>query len=265
MSTLNPERGSFSGAATRMLPEFYPSLHVHVGMGSEQGGRGNEGRVRGNEGRVRGNEGRVRENEGRVRENEVSFIHHEDLDLESIGLHTPRSMTPTILDAPRVTNRVYSGHSSSCLSKNVVIGNIKFPLSIFIILSITTTAFSIASIFVHDRYSDLSCIGTYSGIIFGYVKWLYIYAWTNIGIIGCMMWLYIISRFSSMRVDFLKINTLRAGYLFQLSWYIVGSILYFIEVRDPCSSGGVLYEFGLALFFYQSFVWITIVFQDRTT
>lgn len=237
MSKLNPERGTFSNIPHRTRPEFYPSLHVRVGMGSHQ--------------------------PGFLYTRPGGDIIHDD-DLEEVVLHTPR--TPPIRPAPQVyQNQMASDEESSCLTTKVMIGNIKFPLSVFIILAIVLTALSVCAIIVHDRYNDRTCIGSYGGIMFGYVKWLYIYAWTNIGLIGCMIWLFVISRFSSVKVNTLKLNILRLGYLFQFAWYIVGAILYFIEVNKSCSSGDILYDFGLVLFICQSIALFTILFQDRTT
>ncbi|MDD4930727.1 MAG: hypothetical protein PHG66_01055 [Candidatus Colwellbacteria bacterium] len=252
MSKLIPERGSFSKAPVGSYPtcsnfskapvgydhtclsgsnfsrpEFYPS--ARAGMGTQQGF--------------------LYSSPG------VDIIHNDDL--EEIVIHTPPMKSP-----PQV--RQIINDDSYCSSK-VMIGNVKFPLSIFIILATILTALSICAIIIHDRYSNTTCIGSYSGIVFGYVKWLYIYAWTNIGLIGCMCWLFIISRFSSIKVDSLKLNILRLGYLFQFAWYIVGAVLYFIEINESCSSGDILYDFGLALFICQTVVWFTILFQDRTT
>jgi len=232
-------------------PEFYHSLHVRVGMGSNQPG--------------------FIYSEPR----NIDIIHEDDLEeIVITPLATPRSSpiptsrTPPIREAPRLQNNTRSQalHRSeeSFWSTRVMIGNIKFPLSVFVILTSLLSLLAVGAIIVHDRYSNITCIGSYGGITFGYVKWLYIYAWTNIGLIGCIGWLDGISRISTIGVDNLKLNILRLGYIFQFAWYIIGSILYFIEINKSCSTDDILYDFGLVLFICQSIVWVTILFQDRT-
>lgn len=179
-------------------------------------------------------------------------IIHDD-DLEEISLHTPDTPPMSQVQHREINNK----------SMFVMIGTIKFPLNLFIALSVVLAILSSGAIFIHERYSDNECVGTYGGIFFGYVKWLYIYGWTNIGIIGIMFWLFSISKCTDMKFETLKRNILCLGYLFQFSWYIVGAILYFVEVNNSCSTGDVLYDFGLALFICQTVVLGSIFLQDR--
>lgn len=180
------------------------------------------------------------------------FIHNDDL--EEVIIHTPH--TPPLRYPPTETKPVK-------FKLSVTIGNIKLPLSLFVAICILLTIMAVGASIVHNLYSDITCVGSYKGVPFGYVKWLYIYAWTNIGCIGTMIWLFAVSRISNIKVDSLKSWVLVMGYLFQFAWYIIGSILYFIEINKPCSKGDVLYDFGLGLFICQTVLWFTIFFQDR--
>ena len=194
-------------------------------------------------------------------------IHDDDLedidddDLENLDDIVLQCKTPPLLPNSHVGKKEI--HEIRDVTTNVVIGNITFPLSVFIILSFLTCIISVGAIFVHEKYSDIDCIDSYKYISFGYVKWLYIYAWTNIGIIAVMSWLFVISRCSNMKIDYLKLNILRLGYIFQFSWYVIGAILYFIEINKTCSVKDVLYDFGLALFICQTIIFASLLFQDR--
>lgn len=254
MNTLCPERGSFKNIH-KVRPQFHPTLSIKVGMGSHQ---------------KNFNYSNYSNHYVPIpipREKTFNysiprdFIH--DDDLEEIMIHTPKTPPrPSSRPSSQVQQRDIKNIPTN-IPTTIIIGNIKFPLSVFIILSLLLSILAGGAIFVHEKYSDIDCITSYSGISFGYIKWLYIYGWTNIGIISIMIWLFIISKCTDVKLDTLKLNFLRLGYLFQFSWYIIGTILYFTEINNSCSPKDVLYDFGMALFICQTIVFGTIILQDR--
>ena len=202
-------------------------------------------------------------------------------DMEDVVLHTPRTRTENDEPIRIIDNLQRRTHDSFIVYENVPtksdiihkekhwccrvvsVSNIRFPMSMFIILTIILLGLSVSAILIHNKYGSLECMIDYKGVVFNYIKWLYIYAWTNIGLLCTSFWFFIISKSSNIKVENLKLVFLRVGYLFQFSWYVVGAVLYFIEVNNPCNPSDVLYSFGLSLFICQTIVWITIFFQDR--
>jgi hypothetical protein len=155
-----------------------------------------------------------------------------------------------------------------CCGPMIVMGGIRFPLSVFIMIMTLLSIMTISSFVVYDMHNNttlhIECIQKYEYISFGYIKWLSIYAWTNAGILGVLLWLFGISKVSGINLDTVKLFILRIGYSFQFAWYIVGAVLYFTEVYNVCEDAGgiadtILHYFGLCLFVSQSTVWIIII------
>jgi hypothetical protein len=128
---------------------------------------------------------------------------------------------------------------------------------------------SIASIILNDKYDadQATCMGNYGGILFGYQKWLLIFGWTGIGIVSAIVLGLLCSCAQEIResMEGLVNSIAGLGYLFQVAWYVVGSILYFKTIHHDCPSGDVIRDYGLSVFIIETVVigllWLT-KYQD---
>ena len=165
-------------------------------------------------------------------------------DLES---QTVRKERPTTEHIVRHTNRLVE----------FIIENMCIVIA-FLIANSLLFSLSVAAISIHAKYGNDLCIGSYSGISFGYDVWLNIYGWTNISLIIFILIMLLVCVYYEWLqpscVCLIKFVAVLA-YFFQFSWYIVGSVLYFQEVNSNCQSGRPIHDFGLALFIIQTICW----------
>lgn len=131
-------------------------------------------------------------------------------------------------------------------------------LILFVVVFSALLSLSIASIVIADKNQNAVCISSYSDISFNYTTWLQIMGWTNIVVIiitflsGVGYILYETSAIGICGISFLVLN-----HMFQFTWYIVGTILFFETVNSSCKdSNSSLYLYGLALFIIQTIGWV---------
>ncbi len=124
------------------------------------------------------------------------------------------------------------------------------------------SALAIAALQIAHQYGADECMVKFQGISFDYGTWLVIYGWTQISeslilltLAGCFGVLILMH--AEDIITFVSIAmgaVLGIGSLFQIAWYVVGAILFFMEVAPHCSSGLPLYKFGLTLFVIKSVI-----------
>jgi hypothetical protein len=122
-----------------------------------------------------------------------------------------------------------------------------------IILLLSSMAVSIAAIAISNGSSN--CISTYAGISFNYNTWLLVYGVINISVTIFLFSTFLIILVSSSEILFIQWAVIYLlNSLFNFSWYIVGSILYFSTVHNnTCQDQNLsLYQFGLVLFIIQT-------------
>ncbi len=123
-------------------------------------------------------------------------------------------------------------------------------------------ALAIAALQIGSEYGHDQCIGEYRGISFGYAKWLYIHGWTEIAILTVLVILcacfgccaFVSGDITAGCWTTVITIVLTIGYIFDFAWYIVGAILFFVEVAPTCPMGMPLYDFGLTLFIIKSVI-----------
>ncbi len=120
------------------------------------------------------------------------------------------------------------------------------------------SVFAIAALSIAYQYGADECMVKYHGISFNYGTWLLIYGWTQIiealilltlGAIFCILKFMLINDNATFIVATIVVII---GSLFQIAWYVVGAILFFMEVDPTCSVASPLHKFGLTLFIIKS-------------
>lgn len=131
----------------------------------------------------------------------------------------------------------------------------KVVIKLFLICIILGT--SITSIIMSVEYVDLGgCTTKYSGISFDYNKWLFIFGIAQLSYYAALLVFLELIPNDSLFIRCL----LPAGSLFLLSWYIIGSILFFQEVNNAqCRQyQNFFFNYGLANFIVQTISWSII-------
>lgn len=140
-------------------------------------------------------------------------------------------------------------------------------VSTILIIIISYFVLAFASEFVADRNDSDICFYS-SKITFNYITWLKIFYIMTLTITGLILLLTVLDfaiRTASIQDQKTILEKIAGmfstlGIIFQISWYIIGSILYFQTIYPNCQ-GTMIYNFGFALFVIQtiSFVCFWII------
>lgn len=144
------------------------------------------------------------------------------------------------------------------------------PRFVYVILTIIfiicASSLSVTSIVISNKFSNDECIGAYNGISFSYGVWLDVNGWTGLAMVCFIVifgTLYKILQRTNERISNI-IGTIGLGgiifyAIFQFIWYIIGAVLYFVEVYSTCAKGTPLYDFGLTLFVIHTIITICVI------
>lgn len=145
-------------------------------------------------------------------------------------------------------------------NKHFIISDIKFPISMIIIILFLSICTIVGSMFAYNKNDCGLTIN--SSIPINYIDWLHIHFWTNIGTISIMILLALFTRLTKIELIVLKMVISRFGFLFQIIWYIMGCILYFNEVNGNCIDS-MVNIFGVCVLIVQTFMILIICLQYK--
>jgi hypothetical protein len=107
----------------------------------------------------------------------------------------------------------------------------------------------------HSGDPNTECLANFEGIAFSYISWLRVLAITFLS--GMAVGLLLVTLHGLVgTVCTSKMATIFGilFFLFQLGWYIVGSILYWRTVPTNCDNGGFIQTGALVLFIFETVI-----------